>query len=111
MPRLPPPSALFLIFILAPQLSGRHQFQPDRPGVLIWGPGVTVGRGNKGGTASQRAMAVTGGGRGGGGAVAYGPVGVVEGRVHAEGGTVAQGGVVESRVAEAAGRYVDGAQD
>lgn len=70
-----------------------------------------MGRGNKGGAASQRAMAVTGGRRGGGGAVAYRPVCAVEGRVHAEGRAIAQGGVVESRVAEAAGRYVDGAQD
>lgn len=111
MPPPLPPSAISLIFILAPQLPGRHQLQPDCPGVLIWDPGVTVGRGNKGGAASQRAMAVTGGGRGGGRAVANRPVGAVQGRVHAAGRAVAQGGVVESRVAEAAGRYVDGAQD
>lgn len=77
----------------------------------MWGPVVTVGRGNEGGTASQRAMAITGGGRGGGRAVAYWSVDAVKGRVHAEGRTVAQGGVVESRVAEAAVWYADGAQD
>lgn len=107
MPPLPPPSVLPVIFILAPQLPGRYQLQPDRPGVLIWGPGVAVRGGDKGGAAPQRAMAVAGGGGGGGRAVADRPV---EGRVHAEGRAVAQGGVVEGRVAEAAGRYVDGAQ-
>lgn len=110
-PRPPPFPAISLVFLLAPQLPSRHQLQPDGPGVLIQGPRVTVGRGYKGGAASERAMAVPGGGGGGGGAVADGPVGAVQGRVHAEGRAVAQGGVLESRVAEAAGRYVDGAQD
>lgn len=55
-------------------------------------------------------MAVSGGRGGGGRTVADGPFGAVGRGVHAEGGAVAQGGLVEGRVAEAASRYVNGAQ-
>lgn len=105
------PSIISFIFLPASQLPGWHQFQPYRPRVLVWGPWVTVRCSNKGGAAAQRAVTVPGRSRGRGRAVADRPFGAVWWGVHAEGGAVAQGGVVEGRVAEAAGWYVSGAQD
>lgn len=105
------PSVIPVIFLPASQLPGRHQFQPDRPGVPVRGRRVTVRGGDEGGSAAQRAVTVPGGSGGRGGAVADRPFGAVGGGVHADGGAVARGRVAEGRVAEAAGRDVNGAQD
>lgn len=56
-------------------------------------------------------MTVPGRSGGGGRAVADRPFGAVKRRIHAEYGAVAQRGLMEGRVAEAAGWYVNGAQD
>ncbi len=105
------PSIISVIFLLASQLPGRDQFQPNCPRVPVWSHWVTVRGSNEGGAAAQRAVTVPGGSGWWGGAVADGPFGAVGWGVHAEGGAVARGRVTEGRVAEAAGRYVNGAQD
>lgn len=72
-PLLAHPSIIPLILIPTSQLPGWDQFQPNGPGVPVWGRWVAVGSGHKRGAAAQRAVTVPGGGRGGGGAVADGP--------------------------------------